>query len=97
MSLTPDAPREDGPSGLFAEDFPDLYRAADLTSTSGRDRTFWLNRCYLGALSVGAIAGVITWKVGSQDLMGWVSVGAFGQVPRRGVRNESSVGRVARR
>lgn len=63
--------------GLVAEDFPDLYRAADLTSTSGRDRTFWQNRCYLGALSVGALAGAVSWKVGSQDLMGWVSVAAF--------------------
>jgi hypothetical protein len=77
MSPTPDAPPEDGPAGLADEDFPDLYRLADVTSTSGRDRTFWQNRCYLGALVAGALAGAITWKAGSQDLMGWVSVAAF--------------------
>ena len=63
--------------GLADEDYPDLYRLADVTSTSGRDRTFWQNRCYLGALAVGAFAGAVSWKVGSQDLMGWVSCAAF--------------------
>lgn len=77
MSPTPDSQADDGPARLADEDFPALYRLADVTSISGRDRTFWQNRSYLGALTVGALAGAVSWKVGTQDLMGWVSVAAF--------------------
>lgn len=76
MPPTPDVPPAVAP-GLAEEDFPALYRLADAVSTSGRDRTFWQTRWYLIALAVGALAGAITWKVGSEDLMGWVSVVAF--------------------
>lgn len=76
MSMTPDVPRVETHI-LAEEDFPALYRLADLVSTTGRDRTFWQTRWYLIALAVGALAGAITWKVRSQDLMGWISVVAF--------------------
>lgn len=62
---------------LTEADFPALYRLADSMSTSGRDNAFAQTRGYLAALTMGALAGALTWKVGSQDLMGWVSVAAF--------------------
>ena len=62
---------------LADADFPELYRQANATSISGRDTTFRATRCYLAALTVGAFAGAVSWNVGSQDLMGWISVVAF--------------------
>ena len=59
------------------DDFPGLYLSADSTSVKGRDTTFGQTRWYLGALTVGALAGAVTWDVGDHDLMGWLSVVAF--------------------
>lgn len=75
--MTTDAAPTGGPPPLTENDFPYLYRLADATSTTGRDKTFWRNRWYLIALTVGAFAGAITWTVWSQDVMGWVAVAAF--------------------
>jgi hypothetical protein len=58
-------------------DFPSLYTLASTTSTTGRDNTFLQTRWYLAMLTIGALAGAVTWKIGSQDAMGWVSVVAF--------------------
>ncbi len=77
MPSSPDVSPEAEPSELAKEDFPDLYHLADTVSTMGRDSTFWQTRWYLIALTVGALAGAVSWKIGSQDLMGWVSVVAF--------------------
>lgn len=77
MSRSADVSSEAAPAQLAKEAFPDLYRLADTVSTTGRDNTFRHTRWYLLALTVGAFAGAVTWKVGSQDLMGWVAVVAF--------------------
>jgi hypothetical protein len=77
MPSSPDVSPEARPAELAKDDYPDLYRLADTVSMTGRDNTFGQTRWYLVALTVGALAGAVTWNVGSQDLMGWISVVAF--------------------
>ncbi|MEU6117056.1 DUF4231 domain-containing protein [Streptomyces sp. NPDC047117] len=59
------------------EDFPALFRAADVNSLRGQRRYLLATKCQLGALIAAAALGVFSWQVNGADVAAAGSVVAF--------------------